>query len=98
LELQSNFQKLQECLNLTKDLSKILFSGKLNDKLNSLTTLKSDIINVQSEFDSKIQIEFQKISLLKTNQTEIGIESLPILQDKVNSLAGKFNSYNWTNK
>ena len=62
LELQSNFQKLQECLNLTKDLSKILFSGKLNDKLNSLTTLKSDIINVQSEFDSKIQIEFQKIS------------------------------------
>ena len=96
LELQSNFQKLQECLNLTKDLSKILFSGKLNDKLNSLTTLKSDIINVQSEFDSKIQIEFQKISLLKTNQTEIGIESLPILQDKVNSLAGKFNSDNWT--
>lgn len=75
-----------------------MFSGKLNDKLNSLTTLKSDIINVKVSLIQKIQIEFQKISLLKTNQTEIGIESLPILQDKVNSLAGKFNSDNWTKK
>ncbi len=96
LELQSNFQKLEECLKLTKDLSEILFSGKLNDKLNSLTILKKDIVNVQSEFDAKIQTEFQKISLLKTNQAEIGIESLPILQDKVNSLAREFNSDNWT--
>lgn len=96
LDLQSNFQKLEECLKLTKDLKKNLFSGTLNDKLNSITTLKKDIANVQSEFDLKIQTEFQKISLLKTNQTEIDIESLPILQDKVNSLVGKFNSDNWT--
>ncbi|MEY5042292.1 MAG: hypothetical protein RLZZ414_1856, partial [Bacteroidota bacterium] len=96
LELQSNFKKLEECLKLSKDLNKILFSGKLNDKLNSLDILKRDIVKIQSEIEIKIQIEFTKICLLTNNQTEIGIESLPILQEKVNSLADKFNSDNWT--
>jgi very-short-patch-repair endonuclease len=96
LELQKKIGKLEEFLKLTKDLKTIFFSGTLNNKLNCLTTLNEDIENVQSEFDAKIQIEFQKLSLLKTNQTGINIKSLPILQDKVNSLASKFNSDNWT--
>ncbi|MCO4292541.1 AAA domain-containing protein [Solitalea sp. MAHUQ-68] len=95
LELQTIFQKLEECLKLTKDLKPILFAGTLDDKLKSLITLKNNIVDVQNEFETKIQNEFHKINLLKTNKTEINIKSLPILQEKVSGLSSKFNSDNW---
>jgi hypothetical protein len=54
--------------------------------------LKAKIELIKAEFDSKIQNEFQQISLLKANPNEIEIKSLPILQEKVNALADKIKA------
>jgi superfamily I DNA and/or RNA helicase/very-short-patch-repair endonuclease len=95
LKLKSNFKKLEECLKLTKNFKPVLFTGTLDDKEKSLTSLRSDIEHVQSTFDTKIKNDFQKISLLKPNTSEININSLPMLQEKAIGLASKFNSDNW---
>ena len=61
-----------------------------------LLEIKEKIELIKTEFDSKIQYEFQQISLLKANPNEIEIKSLPILQEKVNALADKIQGDNWT--
>lgn len=95
-EIETLLQTLTKGLSESKDIKQnYTFEKSFADSKETFPIIQSKIEEIQNEFETKIQNEFQKISLLKTNTTEIDIKSLPILQEKVNSLASKFNSDNW---
>ncbi len=96
-EINSVFLILANDLAESKDIKLNYTFDKTfpeNKAILSEINEKFDLIKI--EFDSKIQTEFQQINLLKANPNEIEIKSLPILQEKVNALADKIQSDNWT--
>jgi very-short-patch-repair endonuclease len=96
-EVNSAFQRLGKDLAESKDIKlHYIFDATFPENRAVLAEVKEKIELIQIEFDSKIQIEFQQISLLKANPNEIEIKSLPILQEKVNALADKIQGDNWT--
>jgi len=96
-EVNSTFQILSKDLAENKDIKlHYIFDKSFPENKAFLTEVKEKIELIKIEFDSKIQSEFQKISLLKANPNEIEIKSLPILQEKVNALANKIQDDNWT--
>jgi len=95
-EIENFFQTLTKELAESKDIKlHYTFEKSFIENEEILPIVQSKIESIQSEFETKIQTEFQKISLLNKNTSELDIKSLPILQEKVNSLASKFNSDNW---
>ncbi len=96
-EVNSVFQILAKNLAENKDIKlHYIFDTPFPENKTVLLEVKEKIELIKTEFDSKIQNEFQQISLLKANPNEIEIKSLPILQEKVNALAEKIQSDNWT--
>ncbi|MBK8140683.1 MAG: hypothetical protein IPK57_06485 [Chitinophagaceae bacterium] len=75
-----------------------IFDAAFPENKVALVDINEKIELIKTEFDSKIQTEFQQISLLKANPKDIEIKSLPILQEKVNALAEKIQSDNWTDE
>lgn len=63
IDLQSNFIKLEEYLKISKDFQKLSFTGSLEEKKNSLPTLKTEIIKVKDSFSNKIENEFALFNL-----------------------------------
>jgi superfamily I DNA and/or RNA helicase/very-short-patch-repair endonuclease len=61
-----------------------------------LSEIKGQIEIRAKDFDTKIQTEFQQLALLRIKPSEVNIQSLPILQEKVISLARIINSDNWS--
>ncbi len=96
-EANSLFQLLIRELAESKDIKLNFTCGKTfaEDKAN-LIKLKEQVELIRGEFEFKIQTEFQQISLLKANPSEVEIKSLPILQEQVNVLAGKIQADDWT--
>jgi transcription elongation GreA/GreB family factor len=96
-EITSVFKMLSKELAESKD---IIFNHKFDkifkENKEAVSGLKAKIELINEEFDSKIQNEFQQISLLNAKSNEIEIKSLPILQEKVNALAEKIKGDNWT--
>ncbi len=96
-EVNSAFQILAKDLAENKDIKlNYTFDKTFSENKAILSEVSKKIELIKTEFDSKIQNEFQQISLLKANPNEIEIKSLPILQEKVNALADKIQSDNWT--
>jgi len=96
-EANSVFQILSKDLAESKDIKQhYIFDASFQENKTILIEVKERIELIKTEFDSKIQNEFQQISLLKANPNEIEIKSLPILQEKVNALADKIQGDNWT--
>ena len=96
-EVNSVFQILAKDLAESKDIKQhYIFDASFQENKTILVEVKERIELIKTEFDSKIQNEFQQISLLKANPNEIEIKSLPILQEKVNALADKIQGDNWT--
>ena len=96
-EVNSIFQILEKDLAESKDIKlHYIFDAPFRENKSVLAEVKEKIELIKTEFDSKIQNEFQQISLLKANPNEIKIKSLPILQEKVNALADKIQGDNWT--
>jgi superfamily I DNA and/or RNA helicase/transcription elongation GreA/GreB family factor/very-short-patch-repair endonuclease len=96
-EVNSVFQILSKDLAESKDIKQhYIFDASFQENKTILIEVKERIELIKTEFDSKIQNEFQQISLLKANPNEIEIKSLPILQEKVNALADKIQGDNWT--
>src|SRR5690606_23404051 len=95
-EIKTLFQSLKTELSNSKDIKlNYTFEKSFFDNKSSFPAIQSKIESIHNEFETKIQNEFQKISLLKAKTNEIEIKSLPILQEKVNSLSSKFNADNW---
>lgn len=96
-ELNEAFQILRRKLAESKDLNLHYdFNSSHYENKALLIEVKKKIEFIEAEFNSKIQSEFQQISLLKANPNEIEVKSLPILQEKVNALAEKIQNDNWT--
>ncbi|MFN8291365.1 MAG: AAA domain-containing protein [Chitinophagaceae bacterium] len=96
-ELNAAFQILGKTLAESKDVNLHYdFNSAHLENKTLLIELKKKIELIQTEFDSKIQTEFQQVSLLRANPNEIEVKSLPILQEKVNALAEKIQNDNWT--
>ena len=96
-EINSVFKALSKELAESKDIKiNQTFDKTFKENKEAVSELKSKIELIKAEFDSKIQNEFQQISLLKANPNEIEIKSLPILQEKVKALADKIKSDSWT--
>jgi superfamily I DNA and/or RNA helicase/transcription elongation GreA/GreB family factor/very-short-patch-repair endonuclease len=96
-ETNSVFQVLSDELANSKDIKlNYKFDKNFNENKEAISELKTKIEFIRAEFDSKIQNEFQQINLLKANPNEIEIKSLPILQEKVNTLADKVKDDSWT--
>lgn len=95
--VNSKFQALSEVLSESKDIKlNVTFSKSYRENMSAVSELKSKIKLILTEFDHKIQNEFQQISLLKANPTLIEIKSLPLLQEKVNTLADKIIGDGWS--
>ncbi len=95
--LSELYKNLTDVLKQSKDIGlNHNLSGSFNNKKALLLKIYSDIDLLKENFDSQIQTEFQKISLLKTNPSDLKLFSLPNLQDKVKELTNKINSDNWT--
>ncbi len=95
-EINTLYQSLKTELSNSKDIKlNYTFEKSFLDNKSSFPAIQSKIESIHNEFETKIQNEFQKISLLKAKTNEIEIKSLPILQEKVNSLSSKFNADNW---
>ncbi|MBK7181424.1 MAG: GreA/GreB family elongation factor [Bacteroidetes bacterium] len=98
-EINSVFQILGKDLAESKDIKlPYIFDAAFPENKVALVDINEKIELIKTEFDSKIQTEFQQISLLKANPKDIEIKSLPILQEKVNALAEKIQSDNWTDE
>jgi len=96
-EVNSTFQILEKNLIESKDINlHYTFNAPFPENKTALVEVKEKIELIITEFDSKIQNEFQQLSLLKVNPNEIEIKSLPVLQEKVNALADKIQGDNWT--
>jgi methionine-rich copper-binding protein CopC len=96
-EINSEFKALSKVLAESKDIKlNETFDKTFKENKEAVSELKEKIELIKNEFDSKIQNEFQQISLLKAKPNEIEIKSLPILQEKVNALAEKIKSDSWT--
>lgn len=98
-EIEILFQTLTKELSESKDIKlHYIFDKSFSDNKAIFPIIQSKIEEVQNEFETKVQNEFQKISLLNKNTNEIDIKSLPILQEKANGLTSKFNADNWLKK
>ena len=98
-EINLVFEALSKELAESKDIKlNQTFDKTFNENKEAVSELTAKIESIKAEFDSKIQNEFQQISLLNTNPNEIEIKSLPILQEKVNALADKITNDSWTIK
>jgi superfamily I DNA and/or RNA helicase/transcription elongation GreA/GreB family factor/very-short-patch-repair endonuclease len=96
-ELNSIFLILRKDLAENKDIKlHYIFDAPFPVNKTAIANIKENIELIKTEFDSKIQTEFQQIGLLKANPIEVQIKSLPILQEKVNALAEKIQSDSWT--
>jgi superfamily I DNA and/or RNA helicase/transcription elongation GreA/GreB family factor/very-short-patch-repair endonuclease len=96
-ETNSLFNALSKELSESKDIKlDYAFDSTFNENKKVILELKAKVELIRAEFDFKIQNEFKQISLLKVNPNEIEIKSLPILQEKVNTLAKKIKSDSWT--
>lgn len=95
-EIETIFHNFTKELAESKDIKlHYKFEKSFIENKEILPIVQSNIEGIQNEFETKIHNEFQKISLLNKNTSEIDIKSLPILQEKVNALINKFNSDNW---
>src|SRR5690606_3406603 len=95
-EIETLLQTLTKELSESKDIIlNYTFERSFTDNKSVFPIIQSKIEEIQNEFDTKIQNEFQKISLLNKGTNGIDIKSLPILQEKVNNLVNKFNSDSW---
>ena len=90
------FANLNSTIKSSFDLPDEIFNGSIESNKNQSNKYQNKITETKKYFDSKIQKEFQQISLLKVNPNEIEIKSLPILQERINSLADKIKSDSWT--
>ncbi len=97
IDLSSSFQLITKTIAQCKDIHlNYSFNSSMQERKAFLLKIKEEIELRKDLFDSKIQQEFQQISLLKTNPNEIEIKSLPILQEAVATLAEKIKNDNWT--
>lgn len=96
-EINSSFQLITNTLAQCKDIDlNYSFNYSFHENKAILSGIKEELELIKNEFDAKIQNEFRRISLLKANPNEIELKSLPMLQEKVNTLAEKIKNDNWT--
>lgn len=82
-EINLVFKALSKEITESKDIKlNHNFDKTFKENKEAASKLKEKIELIKNEFDSKIQNEFQQISLLKANPNEVEIKSLPILQEK----------------
>lgn len=62
-KLNSLFIKLSELIFNSKDFNSLILTGNLEEKVNILTSLKSQIVQIKTSFDNKIVQEFSGINL-----------------------------------
>ena len=96
-EINAVFKALSKDLAESKDIRlNQPFDKTFKENKEAVSELKAKIEFISSEFDTKIQNEFQQIGLLKANPNDVKIKSLQTLQERVNALANKIKGDSWT--
>jgi superfamily I DNA and/or RNA helicase/transcription elongation GreA/GreB family factor len=95
-QLQNIFLKVNNLLTTSKDLDSANFNGSVESNSRVLKNYYNLIEVTKSEFNLKVQNEFQQINLLKITLSDFEIKSLPLLQQKAASLEEKIKNDSWT--
>lgn len=86
IELQRNSVKLEECLKISKDFQTLNFTGSLEAKKNSLSTIKTEITNIKNSFRDKIENEFSLFNLNSVLDTNDNDKYFHAIQSVINDL------------
>lgn len=97
-QIQSLFLDLQNHLKNSKDLKLIEFDSKIKSNFLRLSEVKIANELINSNFNDKVEKEYQEINALTLNNEEYKSEKLTRLQSEANELKKIISSENWTTK
>jgi transcription elongation GreA/GreB family factor/very-short-patch-repair endonuclease len=94
-ELHVLFSELADLIQTSKDLPSTNFDGNLESKKRIFKNYIDSIEITKSEFDTKVQNEFQQLNHLEISSNDFELKSLSLLQDSVTALENKIKNDNW---
>jgi superfamily I DNA and/or RNA helicase/transcription elongation GreA/GreB family factor/very-short-patch-repair endonuclease len=92
----SLFLHLSSISENCNDLASFVIPTSLKEKVNALEEFKIGIETTKSDFDNKIEIEFQNLNLLQEIKEEYNTNKLQSVKDKLNSLKEKIHLDSWS--
>lgn len=92
----SLFLQLNSISENCNDLPSFVIPNSLKEKVNTLKEFKTEIETTKSDFDNKIEIEFQNLNLLQEIKEEYNTNKLQSLKNKLNSLKEKIHLDSWS--
>lgn len=92
----SLFLHLSSISENCNDLASFVIPNSLKEKVNALEEFKIGIEKTKSDFDNKIEIEFQNLNLLQEIKKEYNTNKLQSVKDKLNSLKEKIHLDTWS--
>lgn len=82
----------------SKDLDLIELNNTIKINISRLSEVKKANELINSNFNDKVEKEYQEINLLKFDNEDYKSEKLTRLQSEVNELIKLISTENWTNK
>tara|TARA_R110002074_G_scaffold344593_1_gene514983 strand:+ start:2015 stop:6391 length:4377 start_codon:yes stop_codon:yes gene_type:complete len=92
----SLFLQLSTTSENCNDIASYVIPNSLKEKVNTLKEFKIGIDTAKSDFDRKIEIEFQNLNLLQEIKEEYNTNKLQSVKDKLNSLKEKIHLDSWS--
>ena len=92
----SLFLQLSSISEKCDDLNSFVIPNSLKEKVNALKEFKIEIETTKSDFDNKIEVEFQNLNLLQEIKKEYDTKKLQSVKDKLNSLKEKISNDSWS--
>lgn len=92
----SLFLQLSTTSEDCNDIASFVIPNSLKEKVNALKQFKIGIETTKRDFENKIEIEFQNMSLLQEIKEEYNTNKLQSLKDKLNSLKEKIHFDSWS--
>lgn len=97
-QIQVLFLEFENHLKNSKDLDLIELNSTIKSNISRLSEVKKANEFINSNFNAKIENEYQEINLLKFDDEDYKSEKLTRLQSEVNELIKLISTDNWTNK
>lgn len=97
-QIQVLFLDFKNHLKNSKDLNLIELDGTIKSNFSRLSEVKKANELINSNFDDKVEKEYQEINTLIFDNEEFKSEKLTRLQSKANELINIISSENWTTK
>ena len=97
-QIQVLFLDFENHLKNSKDLDLIELNSTIKINISRLSEVKKANELINSNFNDKVEKEYQEINLLKFDNEDYKSEKLTRLQSEVNELIKLISTENWTNK